>query len=67
MLAGVFGLVFGIGRLSRNTPVRWLSGVVVEFFRAVPVLIMMIFAFGVYTPNDVFASESTRLPPWSPA
>jgi glutamate transport system permease protein len=61
VLAGVFGLVFGIGRLSRNSPVRWLSGVVVEFFRAVPVLIMMIFAFGVYTTNDVFASDVNPL------
>ena len=61
VLAGVFGLVFGIGRLSRSSPVRWLSGVVVEFFRAVPVLIMMIFAFGVYTTNDVFASDVNPL------
>jgi glutamate transport system permease protein len=61
VLAGVFGLLFGIGRLSKVTPVRWLSSVVVEFFRAVPVLIMMIFAFGVYTTNDVFASDVNPL------
>lgn len=40
-----FGLVFGIGRLSHNRAVRWVSGVVVEFFRAVPVLLMMIFFY----------------------
>ncbi|MBE7698902.1 amino acid ABC transporter permease [Oerskovia sp. Sa1BUA8] len=39
----VFGLLFGIGRLSALRAVRWLSGLVVEFFRAVPVLLMMIF------------------------
>ncbi|WP_434993583.1 amino acid ABC transporter permease [Arthrobacter sp. Ld5] len=39
----LFGLIFGIGRLSHLTPVRWIAGVVVEFFRAVPVLLMMIF------------------------
>jgi glutamate transport system permease protein len=61
VLAGVFGLMFGIGRLSKVAPVRWGSSVVVEFFRAVPVLIMMIFAFGVYTTNDVFASEVNPL------
>lgn len=61
VLAGVFGLVFGVGRLSHIAPVRWVSGVVVEFFRAVPVLIMMIFAFGVYTRNDVFASDLNPL------
>lgn len=45
LLAGVFGLLFGMGRLSGNGYVRAACGVVVEFFRAVPVLIMMIFAF----------------------
>ena len=41
--AVLFGLVFGAGRLARSRTVRWVSGVVVEFFRAVPVLLMMIF------------------------
>jgi glutamate transport system permease protein len=41
--AVVFGLVFGMGRLSPLRPVRWLCSVVVEFFRAVPVLLMMVF------------------------
>ena len=61
VLAGAFGLVFGIGRLSAVAPIRWVSSVVVEFFRAVPVLIMMIFAFGLYTRNDVFASDVNPL------
>lgn len=55
-LAMAFGLVFGMGRLSANRPVRWVSSVVVEFFRAVPVLIMMIFAFAMYAQNNVFSS-----------
>ena len=41
----VFGILFGVGRLSHIRPVRWFSGVVVEFFRAVPVLLMMIFFY----------------------
>lgn len=41
----VFGIVFGVGRLSHIRPIRWISGVVVEFFRAVPVLLMMIFFY----------------------
>jgi glutamate transport system permease protein len=61
VLAGIFGLLFGIGRLSTVAPVRWVSSVVVEFFRAVPVLIMMIFAFGVYTRNNVFANDINPL------
>lgn len=38
-----FGLLFGTGRLSHLRAVRVVSGIVVEFFRAVPVLLMMIF------------------------
>jgi glutamate transport system permease protein len=44
VLALVFGIVFGIGRLSDH---RWISvpsGGVVEFFRAIPLLIMIFFA-----------------------
>lgn len=41
--SAVFGLVFGLGRLSSSRAVRAVSGAVVEFFRAVPVLLMMIF------------------------
>jgi len=43
--AGIFGLVFGLGRLSRSRTVRSVAGLVVEFFRAVPVLLMMIFFY----------------------
>jgi glutamate transport system permease protein len=45
VLSIVFGLVFGLGRLSQLAPVRFVSTVVVEFFRAVPVLVMMIFFY----------------------
>ena len=62
VLAGAFGIVFGVGRLSRVAPVRWVCGVVVEFFRSVPVLLMMIFAyFGVYARTDIFSSETAPL------
>jgi glutamate transport system permease protein len=45
IFAGIFGILFGMGRLSTATWIRWPSGVVVEFFRSVPVLLMMIFLF----------------------
>lgn len=61
VFALAFGLVFGMARLSHITPVRWVAGVIVEFFRAVPVLLMMIFAFGVYAQNQVFASDTNPL------
>ena len=45
VFAVVFGLVFGIGKLSEHRWVRWPSWLVVEFFRAVPVLLLMTFLF----------------------
>lgn len=57
VLAGVFGLVFGVGRLSHVAPVRWLCGAVVELFRAVPVLIMMLFFYNVFLNNAMFPEQ----------
>ncbi|HLT84777.1 MAG TPA: amino acid ABC transporter permease [Phototrophicaceae bacterium] len=51
--ANVFALIFGIGRLSQLAPIRWVSGAVVEFFRAVPVLIMMIFFYFGFTQSGI--------------
>ena len=45
LLAVVFGLVFGVGKLSDRAWVRWPCWLVVEFFRAVPVILLMIFCF----------------------
>ncbi|MCQ1945487.1 MULTISPECIES: amino acid ABC transporter permease [unclassified Arthrobacter] len=52
----VFGLLFGIGRLSPFKPISWACGLVVEFFRAVPVLLMMVFFYQ-------FLSKSTSVEP----
>ena len=46
--AVVFGLVFGLGKLSDKAWISWPSFLVVEFFRAVPVLILMILVFFVW-------------------
>ena len=51
-----FGVVFGIARLSQYRVIRWFGTVVVEFFRAVPVLIMMIFFW-------LFLGKYSGLPP----
>lgn len=61
VLAGAFGLVFGIGRLSHIAPIRWVSSIVVEFFRAVPVLIMMIASYGLYSRSGFIAPETAPL------
>ena len=45
LLSLVFGLVFAVGRLSDHWWLRVPSGVVVEFFRAVPLLLLMFFIF----------------------
>ena len=39
----VFGLFFGFLRLAPVRILRWISMVIVEFFRAVPVLVLMVF------------------------
>jgi glutamate transport system permease protein len=61
VLALALGFVLGVGRLSHNGPIRWVCSVVVEFFRALPVLIMMIFAYFFYALYDVFPSKHLAL------
>jgi glutamate transport system permease protein len=45
VLAIIFGVLLGMGRLSQLKVLRIVCGAFVEFFRAVPVLIMMLFAY----------------------
>ena len=45
VFAVVFGLVFGVGKLSEHGWLRWPCWAVVEFFRAVPLLLLIIFIF----------------------
>lgn len=59
--SGVFGLVFGLGRLSGSRVVRWVSGTVVEFFRAVPVLLMMIFFYAGISQLDLVEPRDVPL------
>lgn len=61
VLAVVLGLLLGVGRLSPTRGVRWMCAVIVEFFRAVPVLIMMIFAYFLFAMYDVFPSRQLAL------
>ena len=61
VLALVLGFVLGVGRMSHALPIRWVCSVVVEFFRAVPVLVMMIFAYFLYATYDVFPSKHLAL------
>ncbi len=62
VLALILGfLLGGMGRLSHVGFIRWPSAVIVEFFRAVPVLIMMIFAYFLFALYDVFMSTHLAL------
>jgi glutamate transport system permease protein len=61
VLALTLGFLLGVGRLSTHPAIRWPSAVFVEFFRAVPVLIMMIFAYFLYAQYDVFPSKHLAL------
>jgi glutamate transport system permease protein len=44
VLALAFGVIFALGRLSNHVWLRWPAGIVVEFFRGVPLLILIFFA-----------------------
>jgi glutamate transport system permease protein len=61
VLALALGFLLGVGRLSHHNGVRWTCSVIVEFFRAVPVLIMMIFAYFLYANYDVFPAKHLAL------
>jgi glutamate transport system permease protein len=61
VLAGILGFALGVGRLSPVRAIRVPCAIFVEFFRAVPVLIMMIFAYFLYALYDVFPSKQLAL------
>ncbi|MFI6893570.1 amino acid ABC transporter permease [Streptomyces sp. NPDC050256] len=45
VLSLALGTVLAVGRLSDHRPVRWVATILVEFFRAMPVLVMIFFIF----------------------
>lgn len=53
LLALAIGMVFGVGKLAENPWVRWPAWAFVEFFRAVPLLLLVIFIyFGFFSGKD---------------
>ncbi|MEU5758906.1 amino acid ABC transporter permease [Nocardia sp. NPDC047648] len=61
VFALILGMIFGVLRLSDHRVVRWVAGAIVEVARAIPVLILMIFLFAVYSEYDVFKSDDLAL------
>jgi glutamate transport system permease protein len=57
VIALPLGAFFGIARLSDHRWVRVPAGVVVEFFRAIPVLLLMLFANQLYANTDAISSD----------
>ncbi len=56
LFAIVFGLFFGLGKLSDHAVVRWPCWAVVEFFRAVPLLLLIVGIFMMWGIGDGFGA-----------
>ncbi|MGC0329129.1 glutamate transport system permease protein [Streptomyces sp. SAI-170] len=61
VIALPLGAVFGIARMSDHRWVRVPAGVVVEFFRAIPVLLLMLFANEFYARSTDVTSDDRPL------
>ncbi|AZP20818.1 amino acid ABC transporter permease [Streptomyces aquilus] len=61
IIALPLGAVFGIARLSDHRWVRGVAGTVVEFFRSIPVLLLMLFANEVYARSTDVGTENRPL------
>ncbi|MFC8829794.1 amino acid ABC transporter permease [Streptomyces sp. NPDC057137] len=61
VIALPLGALFGIARLSDHRWVRIPAGVVVEFFRAIPVLILMVFANQLYAEYTDISTDMRPL------
>ncbi len=61
VIALPLGALFGIARLSEHGWVRGAAGTVVEFFRAIPVLVLMLFANAAYSEYTDVGPDSRPL------
>jgi len=61
VIALPLGAVLGIARLSDHVWVRVPAGVVVEFFRAIPVLVLMIFGLALFSEYTDVSTDSRPL------
>ncbi|MET7574622.1 amino acid ABC transporter permease [Streptomyces sp. NPDC005492] len=61
VIALPLGAFFGIARMSDHRWVRVPAGVVVEFFRSIPVLLLMLFANEFYVRSTSIGSEERPL------
>jgi glutamate transport system permease protein len=61
LIALPLGALFGIARLSDHAWIRVPAGVIVEFFRAIPVLILMIFGLAMFAQYTDVNSDDRPL------
>ncbi|KUM36355.1 amino acid ABC transporter permease [Arthrobacter sp. EpRS71] len=61
VLATALGIVLGVGRMSQIKILRYGCGAVVEFFRAMPLLILMIFCFQLFANYNLFPSTQMAM------
>ncbi|MER7840343.1 amino acid ABC transporter permease [Streptomyces sp. NPDC096040] len=61
VIALPLGAVFGIARMSDHAWIRIPAGAVVEFFRAIPVLLLMLFAQEFYVRSTDIGSDERPL------
>lgn len=61
LIALPLGAAFGIARLSDHVWIRVPAGVIVEFFRAIPVLILMIFGLALFAQYTDVNSDDRPL------
>jgi glutamate transport system permease protein len=61
VIALPLGALLGIGRLSDHAWIRVPVGVVVEFFRSIPVLLLMVFASQLYAQYTDISSDTRPL------
>ncbi|GAA0635027.1 amino acid ABC transporter permease [Streptomyces thermocarboxydovorans] len=61
LIALPLGAIFGIARLSDHVWIRVPAAIVVEFFRAIPVLILMIFGLALFAEYTSVSSDDRPL------
>lgn len=61
VIALPLGAILGIARLSDHRTVRAVSGTIVEFFRAIPVLLLMLFTNQFYSDSTNVTSDDRPL------
>lgn len=61
VVGGLLGGLLAIARMSEVGPLRWVATVWVELFRSIPVLLMMLFTYGVLSTKGIFDPSSRPL------